>query len=307
LFAEKQKYMYAVLKRILQTDEGKIIVRSHDADRNAQLIYAEFLQVMTKSKEALMDSGELLSYLTTAKIGDGSWRGTTKSFVLNWVGKLRLFHEVTPVADRLSENTQRTLLQNAVIGMNTLREVQINCDLQKATHGTVMTFSQYRTLLINSATGYDKRNDNKSNPTGKPCCLVFNSETLFEYHASLHDDFIYDNEPSAQEYDVDTSAAELQACAMHRRERPQFKSGSRMPITRWKSISEQAKTIWDTMEDDDKALILALQEKNKGGSHSDSSKFSVNTHTTTPSDDALLAMVTKHSNQSKPSSHPGDI
>jgi hypothetical protein len=83
LFDEKQKYMYCVLGRILQTDEGKVIVRSHDAGRNAQLIYAEFLQVMTQSTEAMMDSGELLLYLTTAKISDGSWRGTTKTFVLN--------------------------------------------------------------------------------------------------------------------------------------------------------------------------------------------------------------------------------
>jgi hypothetical protein len=110
LFDEKQKYMYSVLKRILQTDEGKVIVHSHDADRNAQSVYAEFLQVMTQSTEAMMDSGELLSYLTTAKISYGSWRGTTKTFVLNWIDKLRLYHELTPVADRLSENTQRTLL-----------------------------------------------------------------------------------------------------------------------------------------------------------------------------------------------------
>jgi hypothetical protein len=75
-FHEKQKYMYSVLKRILQTDEGKVIVHLHDADRNAQAIYAEFLQVMTQSTQAMMDSGELLLYLTTAKISDGSWRGT---------------------------------------------------------------------------------------------------------------------------------------------------------------------------------------------------------------------------------------
>jgi phage terminase large subunit len=47
----------SVLKRILQTDEGKVIVRSHDADRNAQSIYTEFLQVMMQSTEAMMDSG----------------------------------------------------------------------------------------------------------------------------------------------------------------------------------------------------------------------------------------------------------
>ena len=38
LFDEKQKYMCSVLERILQTDEGKVIVRSHDADHNAQSI-----------------------------------------------------------------------------------------------------------------------------------------------------------------------------------------------------------------------------------------------------------------------------
>jgi hypothetical protein len=120
--------MYSVLERILQTDEGKVICRSHNANCNAQSIYAEFLQVMTQSTEAMMYSGELLSYLTIAKISDGSWRVTTKTFVLNWIDKLRLYHDLTPVADRLSENTQRTLLQNAVIGLNELRQVQINSD-----------------------------------------------------------------------------------------------------------------------------------------------------------------------------------
>jgi hypothetical protein len=75
---------------------------------------------MTQSTETMMDSGELLSYLTTAKISNGSWRGTTKTFVLNWIDKLRMFHELTPMAGRLSENTHRILLQNAVIGLNAL-------------------------------------------------------------------------------------------------------------------------------------------------------------------------------------------
>jgi hypothetical protein len=77
---------------------------------------------MTQSTEAMMDSGEQLSYLTTTKISDGSWRGTTKIFILNWIDKLGLYHELIPVADRLSENTQRTLLQNAVIGLNALHQ-----------------------------------------------------------------------------------------------------------------------------------------------------------------------------------------
>jgi hypothetical protein len=183
-------------------------------------------------------------YLTTAKKPDGFWRGTTKTFVLNWIDKLPLYHELTPVADRLSENTQRTLLHNAVIGLNALRQVQINSNLQQATHdGTALTFAQYRTLLIKLATGYDKRID-KPNSNGKPPRSVFNSETLFGDH----------EETLEFDYEVDTTADKLQAYATNPRERHQFKSGSRMPIARWKALSEQAKQIWDIMADDDSAL-----------------------------------------------------
>jgi hypothetical protein len=124
-----------------------------------------------------------------------------------------LYHELIPVADRLSENTQCTLLQNAVIGLNALRLAQINSDLQLATHGTALTFAQYRTLLINSATGYDERSD-KPNSIGKPRRSVFYSETLFEDH----------DETPEFNYDVDTRADELQAYVLNRQERPQFKS-----------------------------------------------------------------------------------
>jgi hypothetical protein len=189
LFAEKQKYMHSVLERILQTDEGKVIVRSHDADRDAQLIYSEFLQVMTKPTEAMMDSGVLLSYLTAAKVSDGTWRGTAKAVVLHWMEKLRLYHElILYPADRLSENTQRALLQTAVQGLDVLRQVQTQCDLQKTMHGTVITFAQYCTLLINTATGYDNRNE-KSTSHGKSRRSVFNSETFF----GDHDDITYDD------------------------------------------------------------------------------------------------------------------
>ena len=167
LFDEKQKYMYSVLERILQTDEGKVIVRSHDNDRNAQLIYAELLQTMMRSTEAMMDSSALLGYLTTAKISDGTWRGTTKSFVLNWIEKLRQFHDTQPTADHLSDKVQRVMLQIAVQDLDVLRQVQTHADMQQASHGTVLDFTTYRTTLINAATGYDKKSDKSSSTNGE--------------------------------------------------------------------------------------------------------------------------------------------
>ena len=274
LFDEKQKYMYSVLEKILQTDEGKVIVRSHDVDRDAQKIYAEHLAQMTLSTEVLIGSGELLSYLTSTRITDGSWRGTTKGFVMNWIEQLRQYQAtVIPITDRLQDTVQRTMLQNAVRGLDILQQVQTSMDLQHTTHGTVLTFAQYRSLLVNVATGHDMRNPAKPHSGGRPRRTAFRAETNFG--DGLNDDqgdFDYIDAPD-DTYDVDTSPVELLAYAMKRHgEGPQFKAGSRMPIARWKALSAQAQAIWDTMEDGDKAIILALQESRRAAFKSDHPK-----------------------------------
>ena len=128
--------------------------------------------------------------------------------MLNWINKPRIFHDLTPVADRMSENMQRIFLQNAVLGLDALvQQVQINSYLQNTTHGIALTFAQYRSLLINAATGYDKQSD-KLSSNGKPRRPVFNSETLFDYDSSI-DNVIYDDGTPDFEYDMDTSPTEL--------------------------------------------------------------------------------------------------
>ena len=127
--------------------------------------------------------------------------------------------------------------------------------MQSTTSGITLTFAQYKSLLSNAATGYDKQQD-KSLSDGKSRRFMLKSEIIFD-----HDDS--GDEPLDLDYDVDTSTYDLQAHAhaMNRRKRPpQFKAASRIPIQRWKALSATAQKIWDTMEDDDKAIILALSE-----------------------------------------------
>ena len=88
LFEEKQKYLYAVFEQQLQTDKGKALVHEHDATLDAQAIYAALLDHYTKSVKASLDQSQLMIYITTIKIGDGSWRGLAASFVLNWQDKV---------------------------------------------------------------------------------------------------------------------------------------------------------------------------------------------------------------------------
>jgi hypothetical protein len=237
---------------------------------------------MTKSMAALMDLGDLvLSHLRLCPLRFLMALGEvlyTKAFMLHWIDKLRLFHELTPILTdhhRLSENTQGTLLQNAVQGLDILGQVQINSDLQKVAMG-ILTFAQYCTLLLNTATGYDNPQA-KSTSNGKPRRSVFNSEILFDDH----DDVICDDDTTEFDYGIDTLPAKLQAFLRWGIDGSDHSSSPdhhTHALGRWKALSEQAKKIWDQIDDDDKAKILALLETRKPAPQSSQTKFSVNSH-----------------------------
>jgi len=76
--------MYAVLERVLQIDKGKSLVRSDESTSNAQKIFKELCKDALRSTHAHIDSSRLLSYITSVRIGDGLWNGTSHSFVLHW-------------------------------------------------------------------------------------------------------------------------------------------------------------------------------------------------------------------------------
>jgi deoxyhypusine synthase len=91
LFEAKQKYLYAVFEQKLQTHKGKALVREYKVTSDAQAIHAALLDHYTKSVKALLDQSQLMVYITTIKIGDGSWCGSAASFVLSWQDKVREF------------------------------------------------------------------------------------------------------------------------------------------------------------------------------------------------------------------------
>lgn len=84
LFDEKQKYMYAVFEKTLLTDKGKSLVRVHQRKYDAQKVYAELSEYALKSTKASLDATSILTYITTSRLGDGTWKGTTHAFILHW-------------------------------------------------------------------------------------------------------------------------------------------------------------------------------------------------------------------------------
>ena len=88
---EMQKYMYAVFIKTLQTDQGKAYVREHEKDSDAQKVYKKISEFALKSTKASLDSSNILSYITSVRAGDGSWKGSMHGFVLHWQDKVRVY------------------------------------------------------------------------------------------------------------------------------------------------------------------------------------------------------------------------
>ena len=114
LFEAKQRYMYAVFKRVLQTDKGKALVRSNEATSDARLIFAELCHDALCSTRASIDSSRLLSYITSVRIGDDMWNGTSHSFILHWQEQVRLYESLVDAASHFSSEQKMHMLQNAV-------------------------------------------------------------------------------------------------------------------------------------------------------------------------------------------------
>ena len=91
LFIEKQKFIYSVFDECLLTDMGKALVRSYESTFNAQKIYEELEKDATTSTQATIETSELLTYLTSTKLGKTPWRGTYHAFILHWCEQLRKY------------------------------------------------------------------------------------------------------------------------------------------------------------------------------------------------------------------------
>lgn len=124
LFEEKKKFMYAVFECTLQTDQGKSCVSEWDSTFDSQRVYADLLNYSIKSTKASLDSGKLLQYITSAKIGDGTWKGTAQSFVLHWQDQVRLYDKIVAPTERLSDTTKNVMLETAVHSIEMLRAVR---------------------------------------------------------------------------------------------------------------------------------------------------------------------------------------
>jgi hypothetical protein len=125
LFREKQKYMYAVFEHTLLSDKGKALVREHTIDYEAQKVFKDLSAYSMKSTKATLDSSSILTYITSSRLGDGTWKGDTHSYLLHWQDQVRKYESLIPVKAHFVNEQKLTMLKNAVSGIPALRQVHM--------------------------------------------------------------------------------------------------------------------------------------------------------------------------------------
>jgi hypothetical protein len=251
LFTEKQKYIYAVLESKVLTDRGKAIIRDHEHDFDAQQAYQKIKSYHLKSTKAKMESSVILSYITSSKLGDGTWNGTTEAFIINWQNQVRLYEKHVPPSDHFSDGQKCIMLQNAVNGIDELRQVKNTADHMGATSNSTLSYDEYITLLLSAASAYDDQFQPKK---AKRHVLFHDIQDDFANHDvetfNAHD----------TTFDIDCPVSSIQAYATNFRPRTGMNKPNtnkvRMPSDKWFGLDEASKTTWDRLDDNAKSIIL---------------------------------------------------
>ena len=124
LFEAQQNYMYAVFECTMLMDTGKTFICKFESTADAQAIYKAMVEYSQESAQASIDSSTILRYVASTHIGDGSWRGTSRAFVLNWMDQIRLYEKFIDPRDHLQDGIKLVMLQNAVHDSKALHDVK---------------------------------------------------------------------------------------------------------------------------------------------------------------------------------------
>ncbi len=251
LFDEQQKYVYAIFVRTLLTDKGKSIVRKHQDDNDAQSIYKEMVEYASHSTQAILDASDILDYITTVRIDDGTWNGTTASFVLHWQEQIRLYEKQVPARQHFHDDLKLSMLKYAVHPHPQLCSVQ-NVALQLAVKdGKTVNYTDYCNLLLSECAQVDRANFRRSGRRKKRA--VYLTETTVdsgEEKALNSFDFLKENDHF--DYNIDSDTAVLLANKLNR----QFVNRVMMYKDQWMKLSPQGQATWDKLSESDKAIIL---------------------------------------------------
>jgi hypothetical protein len=216
-------------------------VRAHHANADAQAIYRELSQYALQSTKTSLDLATLLVYTTSAKLGDGKWKGMTHAFVLHWQDQIRLFGDLVGNHTYFDDDLLRTILENAVTQISELRSVKAQSDQHKTQTGKTLTYQQYCQLVLSAAQHHD----------GQFAPAQFKSQSRpRQVYQHKFQDYANDDNYS---HDIDSDLNDILEV-----NQTSFVRGPRLKRTQWDRLGliPEAQSTWDSLSAEAKKIIL---------------------------------------------------
>ena len=250
-FQLQQVFMYDVLNKVVQTSKGKELLRSHHKTFNAQKVYELLCTHYQTSTAADIAAQDTYQYIITARID--AYRGTAEQFIMHWFEQVRLYEETSETEAHLTGPQKKTLLVLAVASNPDLAQIDNNYNTMLSLDPTMKpSIDQYRSLLLSAAVKYDRRTGSvKKNPVRQ----VYAHDNTYADDADLTFDI------DTPHYDVMKAEAESRPATRTLDSNPRRTATLRWD--QWKDLPDGARKLWDTLDDDDKHVILRYHDPNR--------------------------------------------
>jgi hypothetical protein len=112
--AAETKVSVCVLEANVETAKGKSIIRQYKSTYDAPKAYEKLEEHHLTSNTAMFTANEIMEYLTTVRINDGSWRGSLENFLINWQAQFRHYKRLVPAASHSKDEKKLAMLQITV-------------------------------------------------------------------------------------------------------------------------------------------------------------------------------------------------
>jgi len=255
--------MYQVFVHSFKSPTTKTIVKEHEKNPSIPLLWQLITNHCTHSTVIRSKTTALLTYIASAQLGDGTWRGTIENFLANFFEQVRQYNEISPTP--FSTTQIMDFVDNSCKGFETLTAVRKTAEQTKSlAGGRDITIEEYKALLIAQAQELDLKTKPARNPRPRRNANV---------HEILFDDdpnpiSIESNVHELDEFDADTDVSVLLAHKSEQRANNSRNQSNdqprraRLDRETWYKLSMTNQEAWDKIDDAGKHTILTYAAKN---------------------------------------------
>ena len=229
-FYYKQTFFYAVLLQTIKPYELLQFVEQQAEYSDAQQVLIDMNRHIRQSTYAVITTADMMKEITTTVFDARTWDRPVLEWVIGFDKLMTEYNQLQRIqAMKFTEIMKRTYMQQALRNNKPLQEISDREQERMVTGEPPFTYPQYLSLIKSKATRMDVAKKPKKTR-----------------EAQMHNTTKYMEE--------DDDSDDLEVNVMKSTDNV---PGSRMPLSTWKSLSEETQSVWDQIDPAEKAKILS--------------------------------------------------